>query len=450
MNDLDLPMSKATEIAVIALVLRNEDVLYSLSDLTGEHFGDNNTYSMFQAFHNIKKAQGRITPASVIDQLKVMGNKVITDVHIHNFNNSPAKEELLDHYKQTLEDKMIERRLYKAADSIKVTSRKDMPIDEKIIESTSYLTSLSTTLSNSTKSSKEVIKSAIDQLIFKMQNPNSNMSWGLEALDRLHKGLFPGYHVVAAPSGGGKTAFLLRVATSLADKKFNTLVISAEMDSVFLMYREIQRKFNISSSNLKAGDISDTQLNLIKTYEPSEHLWINDTPSMDVDKMVVMVELHKQKFGLDCLLIDYLQILTTEKFKDETQQQKYISGQIRTMQRRLKIPVIVLSQYNKESYNVIRPTRGNLYGSSFLINDAHSISHLHMPWLKSELMNNPTHPNYNVMEVHTDKSRDGVNGSVFVKWIPEKTDIIDLDEFYKYDTYQPFDEDEKPKRKGGF
>lgn len=429
-----LPVSKTVEYAAIALMMRHEDNRSLMSDLNEEHFGDPKSLTLFKAIKLIEKSKGRVNHETVIDQLRKMDDKTIMPEHVHAFANSPSHSDNIKSYKDSLEEKMLERRLCKAADAIRETSFKDIPFDQKVIQSASFLTTLTYSVAGQTKSATEAYDKALADVIYKQANPHSNMSWGLQALDDLHTGLYSGYHLVVAKPGRGKTSLVLKIGSQLAKTGFKTLMISSEMDATKLMYRELQRNFGIFSSNLKLGNVTNDEIELIKTYKPNENLWINDTPSMDIDKMVVMVELHKKKFGLDALIIDYLQILTTEKKLDENGQARYVSAQIRALQVRLDIPVIVLSQYNKESYNILKPTRNNIYGSSFLVNDANSITHINMAWKDNEMIaKNNMHPLFNIIEFMCDKSRDGVEGSVFAKWIPERTDIIDLPSGYVVD-----------------
>src|SRR5439155_1908299 len=80
-------------------------------------------------------------------------------------------------------------------------------------------------------------------------------------------------------------------------------------------------------------------------------LFIDDTPALSILHLRARARRLWQQYGIKLFVIDYLQLLhsTARRSQDNRQQEiADISSGIKALAKELKVPVIVLSQLNRE------------------------------------------------------------------------------------------------------
>jgi replicative DNA helicase len=192
---------------------------------------------------------------------------------------------------------------------------------------------------------------------------------GFTDLDRMTFGLHPQEMIVlAARPSMGKTSLALNVAEAAILPKpgktaIPTLMFSLEMSASQLSMRLLCGRARVNMSKVKDGFLSaDNQRDLVQTAKElrSAPFWIDDSGNMTVLEMRAkarrMQAQLKNKLGL--IIIDYLQLLSgTDTRAQREQQIAEISRGIKAMSKELNVPVIVLSQLNRESEKERRQPR---------------------------------------------------------------------------------------------
>lgn len=432
MEKIKVPQATTVEFAVISLMIRFQKDRELLTDLTDEYFYDPRSLKIFQAIRLLEKSLSHVNYDSIIDQLKKMGDQTILAEHVYNFANSPAHSDNLDAYKETLKENVLKRRLYTASKHIEQICLKDIPYNEMTIQSSAALTSLTTTTSEKTLTHEQAKQLALKQIKDRRNNKNATIKFNLKKLDRLLGGIFTGHYVIVGMTGSGKTALAIDVAISAALQGHSVLMFSAEMNSVELIYREIQKTIGISVTNMRTGEVTDSQLERIENYLTSPNFYVNDIGRIDIDELVSTATLHHRKYGLELLIVDYLQLLTTTKYPNsENSQIKYISNQLKALSKSLNIPILTLAQYNKTVDPGDKPNSNDIYGSGSIKHDADVILLIHKEYLGDDkIKNDPKHPKNGYTEMIVDKSRFSQTGSVFVKWVAHETRFADLPDDY--------------------
>jgi replicative DNA helicase len=79
-------------------------------------------------------------------------------------------------------------------------------------------------------------------------------------------------------------------------------------------------------------------------------LYIDDTPGLSILQLRAKARRMAQQFGIKLFVIDYLQLLHSTARRAENRQQEIadISNGIKALAKELDVPVIVLSQLNRE------------------------------------------------------------------------------------------------------
>ena len=78
-------------------------------------------------------------------------------------------------------------------------------------------------------------------------------------------------------------------------------------------------------------------------------IYIDDTPGLEAVELRSRARRMKRRYGIELIVIDYLQLLNYSKFAKDGRQRETmaISGAIKGMAKELQVPVIVLSQLSR-------------------------------------------------------------------------------------------------------
>lgn len=205
-----------------------------------------------------------------------------------------------------------------------------------------------------------------------------NIPTGFKTLDEsLSGGLYEGLYTIGAISSLGKTTFCLQIADNIAKSGRDVLIFSLEMSKYELMAKSISRETHLRTnitgwaktarkimSYHEYANFSQNELNLIEeatnAYEDfSKHLYIYEgIGDLGVKQVANKLETLYRFHSLDSeegykpvVLIDYLQILAPydTKLTDKQNIDKNIL-ELKRLSRDYKIPIILISSLNRESY----------------------------------------------------------------------------------------------------
>lgn len=161
--------------------------------------------------------------------------------------------------------------------------------------------------------------------------------------------------IVAARPGMGKTAFTLALARNAAvDYRKPVAIFSLEMNNLELVNRLISMESEIQGSKLRNGKLEEyewTQLNFAIEKLSDAPLFIDDTPSLNVFELRAKCRRLHQNHGISMVIIDYLQLMTVggnDKRSSREQEISTISRALKGLAKELNIPVIALSQLNRQ------------------------------------------------------------------------------------------------------
>jgi len=183
--------------------------------------------------------------------------------------------------------------------------------------------------------------------------------------------------VIASRPAMGKTSLGLEIAKYLgihADKTVG--IFSLEMSKEQLVLRLLCSEARINIQKLRAGFLSEKEWD--KIYAAlgkisDAKIFIDDTPGISVVEMRAKARKLRQQYGLDLLVVDYMQLLTIPgRFENRNQEMSAISRNLKSLAKELKIPVISLSQLSRapEARADRRPQLSDLRESGAIEQDA--------------------------------------------------------------------------------
>lgn len=196
--------------------------------------------------------------------------------------------------------------------------------------------------------------------------------WG--GLQHRTGGMQPGEVVViAAETGGGKSAFLGSLLQGICRKGYGALLFSLEMTGVSLVHRQIAVAAAVNSRVFRHGDAPPEALESIlrgASEIADMPLLIDDRGSLSVPELIGTARRVRNKRRLDVLAVDYLQLMGG-KGMSAAERIEGISRGLKVASMELRIPVIALAQFSRPPKGVT-PQRSlqDLHGSSAIEKDA--------------------------------------------------------------------------------
>ena len=285
------------------------------------------------------------------------------------------------------------------------------------------------------------IKSVIDKFDKVAKDPNSlrGLSTGYRDVDDITNGLQNSDLILlAARPSVGKTSFAMNLVTNIAVKEGKSCaVFSLEMSKEQLTQRALCSLAKVPMQNALTGKMSSDEWKRIwtatKQLENSK-LFIDDSSLTTPATLLSKCRRLKAKEGkLDLIMIDYLQLMTSDSRKKENRQSEIseISRNLKVAAKELNVPIVVLSQLSRdiEKREGHRPQLSDLRDSGAIEQDADIVMFLHNP---EKYNDSPTAEEPGVVELIFAKHRNGRVGSVKLRWIGEYTTFVGMEEKVKY------------------
>jgi replicative DNA helicase len=221
----------------------------------------------------------------------------------------------------------------------------------------------------------------------------AGVSTGLTDLDKQLGGLHPSdLLILAGRPSMGKTALATNIAFHVARnyawepqpdgtrKTVNGGVVaffSLEMSAEQLAMRLLADVSGVSSDRLRKGEIDASEFGRVRdgAIEVQEApLFIDATGGLSISKLTARARRLKRQHGLDLIVVDYLQLVTTDGSKGDNRVQEVsaITGGLKALAKELGVPVIALSQLSRQVENREdkRPQLSDLRESGSIEQDA--------------------------------------------------------------------------------
>ncbi len=260
----------------------------------------------------------------------------------------------------------------------------------------------------------EVLSESFEQIRQKQGGVNPGVPSGFADLDKVLCGFQASDLILlAARPSVGKTALALNMAVNAAVRGKTVAVFSLEMSRVQLGSRILSSWSGINSQYLNSGNLSAQDLGLL-TQAAGElsklKMYMDDTAGIGLLEMRAAARRVQHDFGLDMIIIDYLQLMQGGRAENRQQEISEISRGLKGMARELKVPVMALSQLSRsvEMRAEKKPQLSDLRESGSLEQDADVVMFLY----RDEYYNRDDPTNENIAEVIIAKNRNGPTTAV--------------------------------------
>lgn len=209
---------------------------------------------------------------------------------------------------------------------------------------------------------------------------------GFTDLDSLLNGLHPGQVIIVAGRPGlGKSTLGVDFLRSCSIKHGRPSVLfSLEMSRREVQMRITSAEARVGLHHIRGGYMTDEDWTRIARRTPditAAPLTIDAGPNQTVAQIKAKCRRLKQQGGLDLVVIDYLQLLTAGTSRRDNRQLEVseMSRSLKLLAKELEVPVVVLSQLNRESEKRQdkKPTKSDLRESGSLEQDADVVILVH-------------------------------------------------------------------------
>jgi replicative DNA helicase len=172
----------------------------------------------------------------------------------------------------------------------------------------------------------------------------------LSMIDRLYGGMLT---IVAAESSAGKTAFAEGAAEYWAERGFNVVFVHLELSHQIMLDRRSARQSGILISNLADGACDQRLVDATNRMAewPGRITYIH-APGWTASRIAAVIETRAARVPVDILIVDYLTKIAYEPNRlsmNTAQSRGQQVERLKTMAERLDIPVLLLSQLNRDN-----------------------------------------------------------------------------------------------------
>ncbi|MEF3254309.1 MAG: replicative DNA helicase [Deferribacterales bacterium] len=438
-NFKSLPYSNEAEQAVLASILLDNRSLDKIAHIIG-------TDDFYIPYNRLifKKILELHEDGKVIDLVTLI-DKLNTENLLEKAGGLEYTTGLIDiipnaanivHYASIVREKSLQRKLIEKSTEIsEIAYNFTGDIDELLDEAERKIFAIAESrVKGDIKPIGSIISHTFEiiESLYNRQDQITGTPTGFIELDHITNGLQKSdLIIIAGRPGMGKTAFALNIGLNGCIKYNKTVAMfSLEMSAGQLVQRLLSAEANIESQKLRNGRLSIDEwqkLAAVASELNDIHFYIDDTPAISVTEVRAKSRRIKREHGLDLIIVDYLQLMSSNKGESREQQISEISRSLKALAKELDVPVIALSQLNRsvENRHDKRPVPSDLRESGAIEQDADLVIFLY----RDEVYNKDT-KEPNIAEVIIAKHRNGPTGTIKLAFLKQFTKFANLEHQY--------------------
>lgn len=365
------------------------------------------------------------------DQLEKIGGAS----YLAELINSVPSSAHVDHYAEIVEQKYTHRALIEVCDNIIQLSYREEESPDKILDQAEerifsvkekQIKEGLRPIGDTVETTFETLEQAAER-----EGMIAGISTGFKGLDEKTSGLQESQlNIIAARPGMGKTSFALTLVQHAALEEDETAAIfSLEMSKDTLVQRLLAGVSEVSFAKLRDGKLSDRDWHKVTnamTRLSQSPIYLNDNASTDVLEMKGQARRLMAERGLSLLVVDYLQLMEpVDSSVPRERQLANISRGLKQLSMELNIPVVALTQLNREVERRSgdnRPQLSDLRGSGAIEQDADLVAFIYRQYHDTK-----KEEHKGIADIIVGKQRNGPTGTVQLHWHDEYMTFTELD-----------------------
>lgn len=368
---------------LVALVKERSAHKY-IARLSPDAFYDDVHKAIFRAMQEAAISQKPITIPTISDSLiHLFGNDEHMQAYIGMCADYPiAPTYTIESNIGIIQDAAQRRSLYQTLDHACAALRDGKNDALNVMESVRQELRNMHTGRQSWKTTQDVLFAAFEAIEKRCKGEAPLMLSGIASLDQYAGGFQRGEMcVIGARPSVGKSALAEFIAINVDNAGHKVVFCSREMSPEQHGNRYMQRGGNVSSYKLRTGQLNDADwIEVTNAMNTFSHTHIDYSFAIqDIETLRSEVQEKVDRDGLDMLVVDYLQIVSSRRdFRNEYERISYVSRMLKEMTIDLGISVVALAQVGRTSEGSM-PTLAELRGSGAIEQDADMILFMHKP-----------------------------------------------------------------------
>ncbi len=393
-KEIKLPSNIEAEQALLGSILVNNDIIDEISNIiSNKDFYDplhSKIYSLIEGLHNKGMIANPITLKNSFEKDEGLSEIGGTEYLVKLTRFSSSIKQSID-YAKIIHEKFVRRELVQISEKLSEDSV-DESIEktgEIIIQDTEKLLfdlAERGTFNQSFLKFNQALDQTIEMATNAMKSDQGivGIPTGLDDLDERLGGLHKSdLVIIAGRPSMGKTALATNIAYHAAkkilegNKKTSVAFFSLEMSSEQLSTRILSEQSRIKSNDIRRGQVTEEEFNRLIETSRSIHelpLYIDETPAITISTLSNRARRIKRLFGLDLIVVDYIQLMTTgsRRFDGRVQEISEITQGLKALAKELSVPVLALSQLSRavEQRDDKKPLLSDLRESGSIEQDA--------------------------------------------------------------------------------
>lgn len=434
-----MPRALDIEEAVLgAILVESETARKYIAHIQPDYFYDAKNKLIFIACQQLYKKGTGVDILTVTQQLNENGT--LEDAggayNVTQMSGKVASSAHIESHILILSQYYLRRRTLEITMTYAAKAADDtLDIDDTVVEMQQELSDLARQLPavREVRETPEVLERVITELeerVAKGGGQLTGIDTGLESLNAILLGWHPGLYTAGASTGEGKTAWLIYTLLCAAERGVHVLLISLESRAESLMERLLIGKTGIDPYDWRKGNLTPEQMETVRLarLEMEKNVTIRffDRGSISVEEVCIMARSLHAEGKCDLLGVDYIQLFNESKSSGSREQEvARNSRMLKLLSMHINIPVIVLSQLNRDVMNNDKriPHLENIRESSSIAQDSDAVILIYHP-AKAKLATTPD-TNYPVtpdmMMLLVEKNRNGAQGVVYLSHNPSMT-----------------------------
>jgi len=439
-----LPHSAEAEKTVIGALLMDPDAIIKISDfLKPEDFYDpihREIFAVICELYNQHMPVDFVTVSSKLNDNKKI-DAVGGSAYLAELASQVPTSSHVYQYGRIVQEKSLNRTLIDAGRKI---AGLGYEVDKPLLELIDQAEKIVFDITNKTIKEKFVhIRDILDSRYDKFaelhaagdDGTTKGVPTGFQALDYKLSGFQPSDLVIlAARPSMGKTSLALNIAVNAALKHNKTVgIFSLEMSKEQLVDRLFASMLGVDSWKLQRGKLDDSDfqnMGPIMDEMSKANVFIDDSSASSMPEFRTKARRLQMEHGLDMLVIDYLQLMSTGNNSyagNRVQEISEISRTVKQIARELKIPILALSQLSRavESRPDKSPQLSDLRESGSIEQDADIVLMMY----RDDYYNEDS-DKQGITDIFIRKHRNGPTGRVELLFKKEQMRFYDIDKVH--------------------
>ncbi len=387
----ELPNNIEAEQSVIGSILTQNEIFDEVSGIIiDKNFFDPLHQKIFGSIQNLIYKGLLANPITLKNYFENESDDLNVPEYLIKITKFSTSSRQAIEYSKIIYDMFVRRELIKISENIIDTAKlNDINLNGKsIIENSEkilYDLAEKGSFNSNIIKFDEAVRQTIDMAsnAYKNEEGIVGVPTGLRDLDDRLGGLHKSdLVIIAGRPAMGKTALATNIAFNAAtniqktSRKSCIAFFSLEMSSEQLSTRILAEQSRIKSNDIRRGKISEEQFE--QFLETSKNiselpLYIDETPAISIAALSNRARRIKRLYGLDMVVVDYIQLMRASNFKEgRVQEISEITQGLKALAKELTVPVLALSQLSRavEQRDDKKPQLSDLRESGSIEQDA--------------------------------------------------------------------------------